>query len=87
MTDKFVQGKPKIPEVSGEKPHIQKPAYTPYEERILKVLSLALRPLTTRQVSQYSGISYNSVKNNLRSLQIGGVVKRKDLKNRIYWYR
>jgi predicted transcriptional regulator len=64
---------------------ISAPEYNPFEERILKILSVARRNLTTRQISFYSGISYNSAKHNLNALAKKGLVKKKELANRIYW--
>jgi DNA-binding transcriptional regulator YhcF (GntR family) len=64
---------------------INKPKYNPFQERILKILSLAQRRLTTRQVAFYSGISYNTVKKNLEKLEKSNLVKNKILANRIYW--
>jgi len=57
----------------------------PYEERILKILARGKRELTTLQVSEFSGISYNTTRNYLEKLKTKGKVKKVDLGNRIYW--
>ncbi len=59
--------------------------YNPYEDRILKTLIFAHRELTTRQVSLFSGISYNTVKRYLETLKKNKKVQRKLFGNKIYW--
>lgn len=59
--------------------------YNPYEERIINTLMYSFRPLTTSQVSEYSGISYNTTKDYLEQLKKKGKVKSRVLSNRIYW--
>ena len=77
--------KPKLPEVSSAMPNIRQPKFHPFEERLLKITDIAMRPLTTRQIAQYAGISYNATKNNLMKLFQKGAVKKKAYSNRIYW--
>ena len=59
--------------------------YTPYEERILRTLTEAYRPLTTQQVSDYSGISYNATMKILRKLSVKRVVKTEVQSNKTLW--
>jgi len=86
MEKRFASGKPRLPDISIKKSLFSQPTFNPFEERLLKITSMALRPLTTRQLSQYSGISYNAVKHNLQLLLDKKAVKRKSYKNRIYWF-
>lgn len=58
----------------------------PYESRILQVLAFSLRPLTTRQVARFSGISYNTTVIYLRRLNRQRKIKKAVRGNRIYWY-
>lgn len=59
--------------------------YNPYETMILQVLITAFRPLTTSQVAQFSGISYNTAVSYLNKLKKQRKVKSKREGNRIYW--
>ncbi|MFH1590895.1 MAG: FaeA/PapI family transcriptional regulator [archaeon] len=77
--------RPSIPEFELDKPLFSPPKFSPYEERILRVLTVALRSLTTRQVAQYAGISYLGARRNLENLHANSYVARTDLGNRIYW--
>lgn len=61
------------------------PVHNPYDARILQVLALAKRPLTTRQISAYSGISYNTTTGHLKTLLKKNTVIKKRESNRIYW--
>jgi len=63
------------------------PRFKPFEERVLRVATHSLRPLTTRQISRYAGMSYNATKNNLINLNRKGIIRRKKLSNRTYWSR
>ncbi len=86
----IVKGIPYIyaPKIPKTKPiMIKRPIFKPFEERVVRVVTIAKRPLTTRQVSKFSGISYNSAKNNLDILNRKGILKKRVLKNRIYWFR
>jgi len=58
----------------------------PYEARILQVLAFALRPLTTRQISQMSMISYNTTREKLKTLKKLKKIQMQRQANRIYWY-
>lgn len=64
----------------------KKPKFNAYEERILRVLARGRRALTTLQIADFTGISYNTVKKYLESLSRRSVIKRKKLTNKIYWY-
>ncbi len=59
--------------------------YTPYEERILRTLIEAHRPLTTQQISDYSGISYNTTRKILKNLNMRKVIKMESQSNKILW--
>ena len=86
----IVKGIPfiQVPKIPIAKPiMIKRPIFKPFEERVVRVATIAKRPLTTRQVSKFSGISYNSAKNNLDILNRKGILKKRVLKNRIYWSR
>lgn len=61
------------------------PKYNPYEERILNVLIWSFRPLTTRQIASFAGISYNTTVVHLRNLNKKRKVNKKTRGNRIYW--
>lgn len=56
-----------------------------YEEKILNTIIKGRRPLTTKQISEFSGISYNTVRKHLDELNKKGFVKMMPLSNRIYW--
>ena len=60
-------------------------AHNPYEDRILQTLIFAHRELTTRQISLFSGISYNTVKKYLETLKNNKKVQKKFAGNKIYW--
>ncbi len=60
-------------------------AYNPYEQRILATLIAAYRPLTTLQISQIAGVSYNVTKKYLEELHKKKKVNKKVLSNKIYW--
>lgn len=75
-----------FPKVQVSKPSIPKPLFNPFQERVYKVTKLAQRPITTRQVAKYSGISYNSAKNNLGILESKKLIKKRALGNRTYWW-
>ena len=77
--------KPKLPHVSKALPYVKQPMYHPFEERLLNITDIAMRPLTTRQIAHFAGISYNATKNNLMKLFEKGAVKKKAYSNRIYW--
>ena len=80
------------PPVDSVSPHfiipdnsISKPSLHPLSERILNVLRIAARPLTTRQISHYSGVSYVAVQSRLLALSDDHNIIIKKLKNRTYW--
>ena len=58
----------------------------PFEARILQVLSFALRPLTTRQIAQMSGISYNTVVKHLGVLRGQRKIRSQRMGNKIVWF-
>lgn len=59
--------------------------FSPYEERILRVLASGRRALSTNAVSDYSGISYNATRSNLERLYRNKVIHKAIRGNRIYW--
>jgi len=61
------------------------PDFNIYEEKILRTLVAARRPLTTKQVSKFSGISYNTVRSDLEGLFRRGIIRKMPMSNRIYW--
>ena len=58
----------------------------PFEARILQVLSFALRPLTTSQIAQMSGISYNTAVKHLSALHRQGRIRMNRMGNKILWF-
>lgn len=60
--------------------------FTPTEKRIINLLYVACRPLTTKQISEKLGIAWKTAKDNLASLHNKGYVNMEDLNNRIYWW-
>lgn len=58
---------------------------TVYEERIVNTIEDAYRPLTTKQIAEFSGISYNTTVSNLRILLTKKKVKMTKETNKIYW--
>lgn len=60
--------------------------FTPNEKRIINLLYVARRPLTTKQVSGKLGIAWQTAKDNLVSLRKKGYVNMRDEGNRIYWW-
>ncbi len=60
--------------------------YNIYESRILEVMVLACRLLSTRQIAHCSDISYNTTKKYLAELHNKNKVKKIRKSNRIYWH-
>lgn len=60
--------------------------FTPTEKRIINLLYVAGRPLTTKQVSEKLGIAWKTAKDNLVSLRKKGYVNMEDQESRIYWW-
>ncbi len=58
----------------------------PFQARILQVLSFALRPLSTSQVSQMAGISFNTTMKHLTSLRGQGRIRMSRMGNKILWF-
>ena len=58
----------------------------PIQGRILQVLSFALRPLTTSQVSQMGGISFNATMKHLTLLHRQGRIRMRRMGNKIMWF-
>jgi len=52
---------------------------------ILNTIIEARRPLTTRQISKITGLSWPTTKKNLLKLFDRGYIEQGALKNRIYW--
>jgi len=77
--------RPYIPKARKSPPKNPGQRFTPYEERVYRVIINALRPLTARKVADYSGISYPCAKKNLERLSERGLLKRLPKGNRVYW--
>ena len=60
--------------------------FTSNEKRIINLLYVARRPLTTKQVSEKLGIAWQTAKDNLLCLNKKGYVNRKEESNRTYWW-
>lgn len=60
-------------------------ALSVYEERIIRILKRGRRALTTKQISEYSEISYNTTKKYLIRLYNKKYLTKKTLSNKIYW--
>jgi predicted transcriptional regulator len=60
--------------------------FTVNEKRIINLLYVARRQLTTKQVSAKLGIAWQTAKDNLISLRKKGHVNMRDEGNRIYWW-
>lgn len=60
--------------------------FTPNEKRIINLLYVARRPLTTKQVSEKLCIAWQTAKDNLMSLYEKGYVNLEDKGNRNYWW-
>lgn len=56
-----------------------------YEEKIYRVLIKNKRPLTTKQIRDFTSISWQVCKSSLESLVEKKGIKKKDLKNKINW--
>jgi len=56
-----------------------------YEEKIYRVLIKNKRPLTTKQIRDFTNISWQVCKNSLESLVEKKDIKKEDLKNKINW--
>lgn len=60
--------------------------FTTNEKRIINLLYVARRPLTTKQVSEKLSIAWQTAKDNLMSLKEKGYVNMEDKGNRTYWW-
>lgn len=60
--------------------------FTSNEKRIINLLYVARRPLTTKQVSEKLNIAWQTAKDNLKNLQDKGYVVMEDRGNRNYWW-
>ncbi len=60
--------------------------FTGNEKRIINLLYVARRQLTTKQVSEKLDIAWQTAKDNLMSLYEKGYVNRKEEGNRTYWW-
>lgn len=59
--------------------------YNIYEERLLKVLLFAFRPLSTTQISKFSGIGYSTTVTYLNQLRQKSKLKYVKNGNKILW--
>ena len=66
---------------------VTKPSLNVYEERIVRLLMIAYRPLTTQQIAKHTGISYNTVVKHLKNLKKRGLVDSEEWSNKIYWVK
>ncbi len=64
---------------------MKKIKFNVYEERIIRLLMVAYRPLTTQQISNNTGLSYNTTVKHLRNLKKKRIVSSELDSNRIYW--
>ncbi|MFZ3382528.1 MAG: hypothetical protein WA144_01255 [Candidatus Methanoperedens sp.] len=60
--------------------------FTSNEKRIINLLYVARRPLTTKQVSEKLNIAWQTAKDNLLALHEQSYVNRKEESNRTYWW-
>jgi len=60
--------------------------FTGNEKRIINLLYVARRPLTTKQVSEKLSIAWQTAKDNLLALHEKSYVSRKEESNRTYWW-
>lgn len=60
--------------------------FTGNEKRIINLLYVARRPLTTKQVSDKLGIAWQTAKDNLMSLHEKDYINREEDVNRTYWW-
>jgi predicted transcriptional regulator len=56
-----------------------------YEKEILRLLRVARRALTTTQVAEKTGISWETAKKYLDKLHGRRYIRKHDAGNRIYW--
>ncbi len=64
---------------------MKKIKFNVYEERIIRLLMVAYRPLTTQQISNNTDLSYNTTVKHLRNLKKKRIVSSQSESNRIYW--
>lgn len=57
-----------------------------YEKKILNVLYAAGRPLTTKEISVKSKVTWSITKDRLLKLHRHKHIGRKEYENRIYWW-
>jgi len=60
--------------------------FTGNEKRIINLLYVARRPLTTKQVSEKLSIAWQTAKDHLLALYEKCYVNRKEESNRTYWW-
>lgn len=60
--------------------------FTSTEKRIINLLYVARRPLTTKQIAEKLEIAWKTARDNLSNLHKKGYVNMEDLNNRIYWW-
>ena len=56
------------------------------QKTIMEDLLKARRPLTIKQLSDRTKLSWITIKKHLRELEKSNIVKRKSRNSRIYWY-
>lgn len=61
-------------------------AFNPNEKRIINMLYVARRPLTTKQISEKAGVAWQTAKDCLLELQKKGYVNKSVQGNRTYWW-
>ena len=57
-----------------------------YEQKLARIIAKSRIKLTTTQLSQKTGISWQLTKKSLESLRKKAPVSRQTLGNRIYWF-
>ncbi len=60
--------------------------FAPNEKRVINLLYVARRSLTTKQVSEKLGVAWQTAKDNLMSLHRKGYVNMDERGNRTYWW-
>lgn len=60
--------------------------FNPYEEKILRTMLRAQRPLSTSKIADRSGIAWKTAKKYLAKLLTQNYVKTKEQGNTRYWW-
>ncbi len=57
-----------------------------YEQKLYRVVLMSGRPVTTSQITEHTGFSWNTCNKNLESLYVKGKIRKEKLSNRTYWF-